>query len=100
MSAGLPPDVADDGPTAWESLRAMWLFSVLRIGIFLALWGLLWIAQVPGFLAAVIALALSVPLSFVLLRKPRERLASNVERRVQARLNKSQNLDAKLSGSE
>jgi ABC-type bacteriocin/lantibiotic exporter with double-glycine peptidase domain len=78
----------------------MWLYSLLRIGMFLVLWGLLWVARVPVFLAAVIALVLSIPLSFVLLRKPRERLAQNLERRIQSRLSKSENLDAKLSGDD
>jgi hypothetical protein len=88
------------GPTAWESLSAMWLYSVLRIAMFGVLWGLLWVARVPVFLAAVIALALSIPLSFVLLAKPRQRLATNLERRIQLRVNKAQNLDAKLSGDD
>jgi hypothetical protein len=60
----------------------------------------LWLARVPGFLAAVIAVFLSVPLSFVLLRKPRERFARNIELRVNARRNREQDLDKKLSGGE
>jgi hypothetical protein len=85
-------------PTAWESLRVMWVFSLLRIAIFLSVWGLLYLAKVEEFLAAVIALALSIPLSYVLLRKPREQLAINLERRIDARRFKAQRLDAKLSG--
>ena len=84
-------------PTPGQSLGAMWLYTLLRFGLFFVLWGLLWVARVPGFLAAVIALLLSVPLSFVLLRKQRDRLAQNLEQRVNARQFKRDKLDAKLS---
>jgi hypothetical protein len=78
----------------------MWLYTVLRFAVFLALWGLLYVAKVPGFLAAIIALALSIPLSFVLLRRPRERMARNLEQRVEYRKAKSHELDEKLSGDD
>jgi hypothetical protein len=41
---------------------------------------------------------LSVPLSFVLLARPRARLARNLEQRVEARKARGHNLDDKLSG--
>jgi UPF0716 family protein affecting phage T7 exclusion len=78
----------------------MWLYTVLRFAVFLALWGLLYVAKVPGFLAAILALALSIPLSFVLLRRPRERMARNLEQRVEYRKAKSHELDEKLSGDD
>lgn len=78
----------------------MWLYTVLRFALFFAVWGLLWAARVPGLLAAIIALVLSLPLSYILLRKPREQLAQNLEARVNARHSKSDHLDAKLSGDE
>jgi Flp pilus assembly protein TadB len=87
-------------PTAGQTLGAMWLYTVLRFGMFLLLWGLLWVARVPGLLAAVIALALSVPLSFVLLRRQRERVAANLEQRVLARQAQQHDLDAKLAGED
>ncbi len=87
-----------DRPTAGQTLGAMWLYTVLRFAMFFLLWGLLWVARVPGLLAAIIALLLSVPLSYVLLRKQRERLASNLEQRVTARHEQRDDLDAKLSG--
>jgi sensor domain CHASE-containing protein len=76
----------------------MWLYTVLRFGLFLALWGLLWTARVPGLLAATIALILSIPLSYILLRKQRARLAANLEARVTARQAQRHNLDAQLAG--
>ena len=89
-----------DGPSAAQSLGAMWVYTLLRFGLFFVLWGLLWIARVPGFLAALIALVLSVPLSFVLLRKQRARLAANLEQRVEARKARQHDLDEKLSGDD
>ncbi|HJQ02839.1 MAG TPA: DUF4229 domain-containing protein [Jatrophihabitans sp.] len=87
-------------PTAGQTLAAMWLYTVLRFGMFLVLWALLWLFRVPGLLAALIALALSVPLSFVLLRRQRERVAANLEQRITARQAQRHDLDAKLSGQD
>jgi hypothetical protein len=87
-------------PTPGQSLRAMWLYSLLRFAVFFLLFAILWLARVPFFLAAVISVFLSVPLSYVLLRRPRERLARNIEQRVAARQRATENLDAKLAGGE
>lgn len=87
-------------PSAGASLRVMWLYTLLRFGMFFVLWGLLWVARVPGFLAAVIAVVLSIPLSFVLLSRQRQQLADNLEQRVEARKARSRNLDQKLSGGD
>ncbi len=78
----------------------MWLYTVLRFGLFLALWGLLWLARVPGLLAATIALVLSIPLSYILLRKQRDRLAANLEARVTARQSHRHDLDSQLAGEQ
>ncbi len=78
----------------------MWLYTVLRIGLFLALFGLLWLLGVRGFLGAIIALALSLPLSYVLLAKPRQAFAALIEQRIEARRARQADLDAKLSGDE
>jgi Flp pilus assembly protein TadB len=85
-------------PTPGQTLGAMWLYTVLRFGLFLALWGLLWLARVPGLLAGTIAVVLSIPLSYILLRKQRARLAANLEARVAARQAHRHNLDTQLSG--
>ena len=87
-------------PTAVASLRAMWLYTLLRFGIFFVLWGILWVARVPGFLGAVIALALSIPLSFVLLGRQRQRMVDNLEKRVETRKARNRDLDDKLSGGD
>jgi O-antigen ligase len=87
-------------PSAGQTLAAMWLYTLLRFGLFGLLWFLLWLARVPGLLAGLIALVLSVPLSYVLLRRQRERMADNLEQRVLARQAKEQELDARLSGRD
>jgi hypothetical protein len=43
---------------------------------------------------------LSVPLSYVLLRRQREKVADNLEQRVAARQAEQQQLDARLSGND
>ena len=101
-SQGDPPAPATtDGvrrPSPGQTLGAMWLYTVLRFGLFLALWGLLWVARVPGLLAGTIAVVLSIPLSYILLRKQRARLAANIEARVTARQSQRHNLAAQLEG--
>lgn len=98
--SGEPQPTQPTPPSAGASLRAMWLYTLLRFGVFFVLWGLLWVARVPGFLAAVIALVLSIPLSFVLLGRQRQRLADNLEQRVEARKARTRDLDQKLSGGD
>jgi hypothetical protein len=92
------PERLSGAPSAAESLKAMWLYSLLRFGLFFLLWALLFLCTVPGLLAALLAVVLSLPLSFVLLRRQRARLASNLERRVEARRGRRDNLDDRLSG--
>lgn len=94
------PGAGPDRPSPGQTLGAMWLYTVLRFGLFLALWGLLWLARVPGLLAATIALVLSIPLSYILLRKQRARLAANLEARVNARQVHRHDLDSQLSGDD
>ena len=101
--AGTGPTAAGPtgtGPSAARSLGAMWVYSVLRFGLFLVVWGVLWLVRVPTLLAGIIAVVLSVPLSLVLLNRQRQKLADNLEQRVEHRRTRTQNLDEKLSGGE
>ena len=93
-----PEDPVARKPTPGQTLGAMWLYTLLRFGLFLVLWGLLWLARVAGLLAGLIAVVLSVPLSYVLLRRQRERVAVNLEQRIMARQARQQQFDARLSG--
>jgi O-antigen ligase len=78
----------------------MWLYTVLRFGLFLALWGLLVLAGLGGLLAGVLAVVLSVPLAYFLLARPRARLAATVEQRIEAQRAERSALDKQLSGDE
>ena len=89
-----------DQPTFRRSMGAMWLYTLLRFGLFFVLFGLLWLVGVKGFLGAIIALALSVPLSFVLLARPRQAFAAVLEQRLEARQQRQADLDAKLEGDD
>lgn len=98
LPPGEPSESVPRKPTPAQTLGAMWLYTLLRFGLFLLLWTLLWLARVPGLLAALIALVLSVPLSFVLLRRQRERMAENLEQRIAARQAEQHQFDTRLSG--
>ena len=87
-------------PTFKRSMGAMWLYTLLRLGLFFALFGLLWLVGVKGFLGAIIALVLSVPLSFVLLARPRQAFAQVIEQRMEARKQRQADLDAQLQGDD
>ena len=87
-------------PSFRRWMGTMWLYTVLRIALFLVLFGLLWVLGVTGFLGAVIALALSLPLSYVLLARPRQAFAAQIEQRIEARRARQADLDAKLSGDD
>jgi hypothetical protein len=80
-------------------MGSLWLFTILRYGLFLVLWAVLYFLGVKGMhglLAPLIALVLSVPLSFVLLSKPRARLTRQMELRVEARKAQRESLDTEL----
>jgi hypothetical protein len=77
-------------------MGSMWGYTILRFGMFFALWGLLLLVGLGGLLAAALALVLSIPLSLVLLAGPRRRVADNVERRVEAHRAARSELDSRL----
>jgi Protein of unknown function (DUF4229) len=77
-------------------MGSMWLYTTLRFGLFFALWGLLFLFGLHGFLAPVLALVLSVPLSLVLLARPRAAFTRQLEARVEARRIQRHELDSQL----
>ena len=87
-------------PSAAGWLGSMWLYTTLRFGLFFALWGLLVLVGLKGLFAALLAVALSVPLSFVLLATPRKRFAAQLEARVNAAREGRERLDERLSGED
>jgi hypothetical protein len=74
----------------------MWLYTLLRFALFFALWGIALLVGLRGFLAPLVALVLSVPLSLVVLARPRARFTREFELRMQARQAERQRLDAEL----
>jgi O-antigen ligase len=81
-------------------MGALWLYTVLRFALFGALFGILWLIGVRGFLGAILALVLSFPLSLVLLARPRAALSDTIEQRLAARRRREEDLDAQLRGDE
>jgi uncharacterized protein (DUF58 family) len=81
-------------------MGSMWVYTVLRIALFLALWGILVAAGLQAFFAAIVAAVLSIPLSWVLLSAPRAKLARNIEARLEAHRDERASLDAELSGED
>ena len=104
-SAPADPPGQPDGPPPPEpsfgrSVGSLWLYTILRFLVFGILFGLLWLVGDPAFLAAVLGLLLSVPLSYVLLAKPRAALAETVEARLRARRARSEELSSRLKGDD
>lgn len=95
-----PPEATPSEPSFGRSMGALWMYTGLRFLVFGVLFGLLWLVGVPVFLAAVLALGLSVPLSYVLLAKPRAALAETVEARLMARRAHSDELSSRLKGDD
>jgi hypothetical protein len=87
-------------PSFGRSIGALWLYTILRFLVFGILFGLLWLVGVPAFLAAVLGLFLSVPLSYVLLARPRAALAETVEEVVCVRSAPSEETNSRLKGDD
>ncbi|MEP6851133.1 MAG: DUF4229 domain-containing protein [bacterium] len=85
-------------PRRRHPLVHFWTYTLLRVALFGVLFVILWVSGLVGLLAAAIALALSVPLSYVLLARPREALAEEMRLRVTERQARGHSLDADLAG--
>jgi O-antigen ligase len=82
-------------------MGSMWMYTILRFALFFALWGIVVLLGLHGLFAALVALVLSVPLSFVLLARPRAIFVRQLEQRVDARKAARADLDAELdAGSD
>ena len=94
---------ADEPPApprflAW--MGTLWGYTLLRFAMFFALWAILVLVGLGGFIAPLIALVLSVPLSFVLLAGPRNRVAQQIEARVAASRSARHELDTRLDPNQ
>ena len=89
--------VSQPKPTTFGSwMGSMWLYTLLRFGLFFVLWGIFVLIGFHGFTAPLFAIVLSIPLSFVLLAGPRKRFAANVEARMAEHRQHRAELDAEL----
>jgi hypothetical protein len=98
VSDGVSAD--ESRPTFGKSLGLFWLYTLLRFGLFGAIWALLWLVGVGWLIAAAIAVVLSIPLSWVLLARPRQAFAANIEQRVNARVDRRADFDARLAADD
>jgi hypothetical protein len=89
-------DQAGGGPSFKNWTGTLWLYSLLRFGMFFALWGLLELAGVHGLFSAFLGLIISIPLALVVLQRPRHRVANNIELRINARREAMDDLNARL----
>jgi Protein of unknown function (DUF4229) len=94
--------VADPVPSERRHRRNpliyFWVYSLARVVLYLALWGLLWLFGLGGLIGAAVALLLSVPLSYVLLARPRMAMTGAMMERLNVRQERTAELDEKLSG--
>lgn len=77
-----------------------WLYTGLRVLVFLVLFGALWLVGVRGLLGALLALVLGIPLSIYVLAGPRRRLAAALQDHVDARGEHQADLRRRLNGEE
>lgn len=88
--------MADSG---WlKGYRAFWIYTIARFAMFVVLALVLWLVGVPYLFAGLIAIVVSVPLSWFLLAKPREAFARTIEARVGQRQERNADLGKRLEG--
>ena len=107
------PDGLDVSPTAAESalpaagppprrtlhpLAWFWIYTGLRVVLYAVILGLLWLFGVRGFFGAVVALALTVPLSYVFLARPRAAMVHSINLLRERRTARTDALDEQLQG--
>jgi Zn-dependent protease with chaperone function len=76
------------------------LYTAARVLIFVVLAGLGWLAGLRGFLLVLVALVVSVPLSYFFLARQREAFAADLERRVNDRRARREDLRSQLRGDD
>jgi hypothetical protein len=89
-------DEHQSGPAFSRWMGSMWLYSVLRFGMFFALWGIFELIGIHGLFAAFLGLIVSIPLGYVLLQRPRAAVAGNNEQRINSRREARDELSARL----
>jgi hypothetical protein len=85
------------GRSFTRSMSLFWLYTLLRFGLWALLWLVFWLVGLSVLVAAAIAVVVSIPLSWLLLSRPREALAANIEERVNRRVRQRGEFDARLA---
>lgn len=99
-TAGVPS--APSGAPATPPGLGRWLllYTLGRIGIMIALVGLLWAVGLAGFPALLFGVLLSMPVAYVLLRPARDRVTEALAARSVARRTAKERLRTRLEGEE
>ncbi len=79
-------------PLAW-----FWIYTGLRLALLLAIFGLLWLFGLGGFVGAAVALLLTIPLSYVVLARPRAAMVASMDLLREQRRVRTNALDEQLS---
>lgn len=74
----------------------MLAYTVARLGLFVVVAGVFYLLGLRRFALVIVALVITLPLSYVLLRRQREALSGQIESRVQRRVQ----LRAQLRGDD
>jgi hypothetical protein len=93
-------DTAVPGKRRKNPLIYFWVYSLLRIALMAALFGLLWLFGLGGLLGAAVAVALSVPLSYVLLARPRNAMTAAMMERLNVRQERNASFDEQVAGPD
>lgn len=81
-------------------MKSTAVYTAGRVLVFAALAALCWLVGLRGFLLVVVALVLSIPVSWFLLARQREAMAADVERRVTERQSRRADLRSQLRGDD
>ena len=81
-------------------MKSAAVYTAARALIFLVLAGLGWLAGLRGFLLVIVALVLSMPLSYYFLARQRAAFAADVERKVTGRRARHDDLRSQLRGDD
>lgn len=79
-------------PLAW-----FWIYTALRLALLLAIFGLLWLFRLGGFVGAAVALLLTIPLSYVVLARPRAAMVASMDLLREQRRARTNALDEQLN---
>jgi hypothetical protein len=81
-------------------VRSFLVYTVARVLLLFAMALLLYVIGLRGYLLAVFAVVLSLPLSYLVLAKQRVAFGAEIERRMALRRARSADLRARLRGDE